>query len=124
MSILNTTVGAIFAASTKTSSANGTALNITDYEGPAMVILSSGAATAGSSPTLDVKIQDSADGSTGWNDVTGATFAQVTTSASLEAIPLDTNLCKQYVRGVATIGGTSTPTFAFSVVFAGKKKYL
>lgn len=81
----------------------------------AAFILEVGAVT-GTSPTLDVKIQESADGSTGWADVSGATLTQVTASNNSQILRVEglgTNR-KRYLRGVATIGGT-TPSFTFAL---------
>lgn len=105
----------------RTSSANGTGVDISDYEGMAEVVLNSGAGT-GTTPTLDVKIQDSDDNSA-FADVTGAVFAQVTNAAaSLQKLVLNTDKCRKYIRAVATIGGT-TPSFACGVEFMSVKKY-
>lgn len=62
---------------------------------------------SGTTPTLDAKVQDSADNST-FADVTGATFTQVTASNKAQMIYVPP--CRRYVRIVATIAGT-TPVF-------------
>ena len=49
--------------STKTATGQGTGIDLQDYEGDILFILDS-AAGGGSSPTLDVTIEDSADNST------------------------------------------------------------
>lgn len=67
-------------------------------------------AASGTTPTLDLKIQDSADDVT-YNDV-GLAFTQATGVTS-ERKSLDFPL-RKYVRAVATIGGT-TPSFTYSV---------
>ena len=70
---------------------------------------------AGTSPTLDVKIQTSPDNSN-WVD-TGVTFTQVTTStASTEVKMLSTNGLCPYIRAVCTIGGTGTPSYSMKVM--------
>lgn len=72
-------------------------------------------AVSGTSPTLAVKLQDSADGVT-FADVTGAA-----TAANLTAAGNATffgRSAKPYVRLVATVGGT-TPNFTASVVLLG-----
>lgn len=68
--------------------------------------------TAISSASVDVKIQHSADGSSGWADVTGATFAQATTVTSQVLTTADITLYP-FVRYVLTFAGTSA-TFAVS----------
>lgn len=81
------------------------------------------ASFSGTNPTLDVKIQVSADGSTGWTD--HATFAQQTADAIdtatgvVSAYPTAAVLMpadKGYFREYHTIGGTGTPTFAYALL--------
>lgn len=69
---------------------------------------------SGTSPTLTVKLQDSADNST-FADLTGGAFTQLTAAGSqhLEG----TGTVRRYVRAVYTIGGT-TPSFTAAVGFA------
>lgn len=105
----------------RAASANGSAVDVRDYTGKVAVILMSAAGT-GTSPTQDVKLQDSADGSTGWADISGAAFTQLTDAASgTEAIGVQIDEVARYIRPVFTIGGT-TPSFAAGVVLVGRKK--
>ena len=104
----------------RTSTVTGSAVDLLGYKGRIKVSQEVGAVT-GTSPTLDGKIQDSADGSTGWADVTGATFTQVTASTSLLSIGVDTRLAKRYIRYVGTIAGT-TPSFTMAVNAVGQKQ--
>lgn len=105
-----------------TASGNGTGVDLKDYIGLAKVILHSAKASAGTSPTMDVKIQDSADDSS-YADVSGAAFTQVTDVAdSLQGISLDLDKCRRYVRAVKTIGGTDSPSFVLGCVLIGKKQ--
>lgn len=101
---------------TLTASANGIAVDTQGYE-EAVALLEVGA-VSGTSPTLDVKIQESADGSTGWTDITGKAFTQVTVSDNEQKLKLDLQAKqgarKRYIRAVATIAGTS-PSFAVHV---------
>lgn len=107
-------LGALFPTAARTATVNGAALNIRDNLGRAKIVLDSAAGT-GTTPTLDVKLQDSADGATGFADITGAAFTQVTDAgASLQEIPLNVDAVKAFIRGVATITGTG-PSFTFSV---------
>jgi hypothetical protein len=71
-------------------------------------------AHSGSTPTLDVIIEDSADGSTGWATI--ATFPQVTTTDQALRVEI-AGTVKQYIRAAWTIGG-STPSYTFAVAFA------
>jgi hypothetical protein len=71
-------------------------------------------------PTLDVKIQESDDNTT-FTDIVGATFVQVTASNNLQAIVFLRS--KRYCRAVATIAGT-TPSFTCSSWIMEQKKRL
>lgn len=104
------------------ATANGTGVDISNYQGNAAVILDAGAATAGSSPTLNVKLQSSADNSTGWTDVTGGAFTQVTTVAGVQKLVIQPRNLNKYLRAVSTIGGTSSPAFPAAVHFLGLKQ--
>ena len=85
------------------------------------MILTSAAGT-GSSPTLDVKVQDSDASSGTYGDLSGATFTQVTGSASMQVITFSKDECKRYIKIVQTIGG-STPSFPFNINGVALKKY-
>lgn len=108
---------------TVTTTANGTGA----YYGADRVVqfwLVLGGAVTGTTPTLDVKFQDSADGST-YTDI-GTAFPQRTTTAStttgsLADFPttaLKTKPGRPYLRVVKTVGGTS-PSFASVAVLHG-----
>lgn len=96
----------LFAAAARTATANGPTIEVGE-KGTACLDLACSAAS-GTTPTLDVKIQTSKDGTT-WRDV--ASFAQLVAAGSERKsfVGLD-----RFARGVATIGGT-TPSFTFSV---------
>lgn len=125
MNSLNRAAVAVLAApASRTATLTGTGLDVEKYEGVGKVVLHSTAASAGTNPTLDVKVQDSPDNSTGWADIPGATFAQVTDAASLQAIHIDLSAAKKYIRVVGTLGGTSTPTFLYGVELLAHPKYV
>jgi hypothetical protein len=65
-------------------------------------------AVSGTSPTLDAKIQHSTDNST-WTDLSVTLQGQITAVGEYH-IPFNTD--DEYVRLVATIGGT-TPSFTY-----------
>lgn len=110
----------ILPTASRSSDANGSAVDLNGLEGEAIVILD---APAGSgNQTLDVKLQQSADGSTSWTDVTGGAFTQVTTTASQQKLSINISEIKRYVRGVTDVGGTS-PDYTFSVNLIGFNKY-
>ena len=85
--------------------------------------MQSSAATAGVTPTLNVKIQESDSLATGYTDISGAAFSEVTDAAdATEMISLNIDETKQYIRVVGTIGGTSTPTFGFGVTMVAMRE--
>tara|TARA_R100000329_G_scaffold136347_1_gene117028 strand:+ start:228 stop:611 length:384 start_codon:yes stop_codon:yes gene_type:complete len=104
-----------------TSTATSAAIDLKEYDGDVSLILTSAAGT-GSSPTLDVKVQDSdASGGT-YGDLSGAAFTQVTDSASMQVITFSKDEAKRYIKIVQTVGG-STPSFTFSINGVALKKY-
>lgn len=114
-------VAGLFSPLARTSSGNGTAIDThgSAYGNPRELVcyLDVGAAS-GTSPTLDVKLQDSDDNSS-FSDVSGASFTQLTDTGAEE---LRVTGFRRYVRAAATIGGTS-PSFTFGVVaVAGKPR--
>lgn len=94
--------------------------DLLDYEG--MLTVSQVVGTvSGTTPTLDGKLQGSANGSSGWADITGATFTQVTATGAAQTIAVSASEVPRYIRYVGTIAGTS-PSFALSVIANGIKK--
>ncbi|MFD8882383.1 hypothetical protein ACFV0H_07645 [Streptomyces erythrochromogenes] len=77
------------------------------------VLLVHCSAASGTTPTLDVALEQSANG-TDWSAVTGGAAAQLTAAGNRVATGLVT---ANYVRATATIGGT-TPSFTFSASIA------
>lgn len=75
----------------------------------------------GTSPTLDVKLQDSADGAN-FADISGAAIAQFTGGSQQTtkrvAVPAQIG---RYVRCMAAIGGTSTPAYTVTVKLTMKE---
>lgn len=96
---------------------NGTGVDLIQFDNQLAIVLDCGAATAGSSPTMDIKIQDSADNSS-FTDLSPAfAFTQVTNAASVQKKVLNKSsaVVRRYIRAVKTIGGTSSPAFPCSV---------
>jgi hypothetical protein len=61
---------------------------------------------APSAQTIDAKIQDSADGSTGWADITGAAITQITAANTAAFKDVDLTSARRHVRTVVTVGFT------------------
>lgn len=93
------------ASAARTATGNGAVVEVGD-KGTARVLLDV-TARSGTTPTLDVVIQTSHDGTT-WR--TAHTFTQVTAVGQQRvSVPID-----RFVRAAWTVGGT-TPNFTFSI---------
>lgn len=87
----------------------------------------SGAATGaatGTPSTISVagKVQDSADGSTGWNDVTGAAITPVVIENGTAKVNVILRGCQAYIRAVVTpsfTGGSSPAIPAVGILILG-----
>jgi hypothetical protein len=119
-----TTVVAALVPAVVTATGNGPAIDLRGYQGIGKIILNCAAAGAGTNPTMDVKVQDSAANSTDWLDVSPAlAFSQVTNADSIQSIGVDTRAVRRYIRLVKTIGGTSNPSFAMSASLVIESQY-
>ena len=94
-----------------TASVNGAAADVRDLTGVVKFILNSSIPASGQ--TSDVKIQGSANGSSGWAD-TGLVFPQLTNASTSGFLTIDANVDElpRYLRAVNTIAGAGTVTFA------------
>jgi len=119
-----TYLASLLGADSRTTTATGTGFDLqgtNDAEGEAIVILDCEAGS-GTTPTLNVKLQDSANNSD-WADITGATFTEVTDAeAVIEKITINANDVRRYVRAVGTQAGTN-PVFVYGVSLVYGKKY-
>jgi hypothetical protein len=110
-----TTVLNLAPAASRNTTLTGTGVDLQLYEGRAELILTSSAATAGTNPTLTVKVQDSANNSD-FDDVSGLVFTVVTNAASVQSMAINKPALRRYIRVVGTLGGTDSPAFAYAVV--------
>lgn len=102
------------------ANANGAAIDLQPFNGAVKVTLAAAYST-GTSATLDVRLEESADNAN-WANA-NVSFTQVGNAAnSVQSAYYDTRAHARYLRAVATIGGSSTPAFAASVVAVGAKK--
>lgn len=74
---------------------------------------------AGTSPTMDTKLQESTDGTNNWTDVTGGAFTQVTASSAVQALPFKPT--KPYIRTTATVAGTNPVAEATTIIYAPRR---
>lgn len=102
---------------------NGAAIDRKDFQ--SCVLHARSGAVSGSPTTVayDAKLQESADGSTGWTDIPGAAISQIAAADTEKHVDVNLAGAKRYIRVVAVIaftGGTS-PTLgvAATVVLGG-----
>jgi len=119
MKLIQSNVVELAANAVRTSTLTTTGVDVAAYDGPCHLILQSSAATAGTTPTLNVKLQHSDASGSGFADVTGVAFSEVTDADLTEMLTVQIGDLKRYVRLVGTIAGTDTPTFGFGVVMVG-----
>lgn len=106
---------ALFNPASRTADVDGTGVeNNGKGFGEGLFTLEIGA-VSGTTPTLDVKLQESDDNVT-YTDIAGAAFGQKTDSDadSRFVARVDLQQRKKFIRAVATIAGT-TPDFLFYV---------
>ena len=114
-------ISAAVASASVSATATSSAIDLKDFDGDVLLVLNCAAGT-GSSPTLDVKVQDSDETGGTYGDLSGATFTQVTTSASLQTLEVNKDECKRFIKVVQTVGGSS-PVFVYGVSLIAAKKY-
>lgn len=112
-------VTALAAVLAITATGNGAAVNVGDYQGMALLHLNAGAGNAG---TTTVKLQHSEDGTNNWEDVPGAAFAAVGTSASEQTLKINADRLRKFVRVVDTLAGGAN-AISRSVTLVGIKQY-
>ena len=106
----------------RTATANCTGVDISAFDGNVACIIDTAAGT-GTTPTLDVKLQDCATVGGTYADIPGAAITQVTdAAASTQKLVFNANNVKTFVRPVVTISGT-TPHFICNAVLVGSKQY-
>ncbi len=114
-------ISAAVASASVSATATSSAIDLKDFDGDVLLVLNCAAGT-GSSPTLDVKVQDSDETGGTYGDLSGAAFTQVTTSASLQTLEVNKDECKRFIKLVQTVGGSS-PVFVYGISLIGAKKY-
>jgi hypothetical protein len=95
-------------AATVTASGNSPAVDVNSTPVDGVTIKALVTAVSGTTPTLDIKVQESNDGTT-WND-TGVAFPQITAVGKYQA---QVYTSKKKLRLVYTVGGT-TPSFTLT----------
>ena len=123
ISLLTNTAGTATVAIAPQANSNtvieGNALDLTDFEGDIVFIVSSTA--AGSSNTVTFTVQDSADGTTFAGLSTAVTAVSAANTALYSRVVVNSNNIRRYVRVTAVTSAGSTGHCA-AVAF-GSKKY-
>lgn len=107
----------LVALAERTVTGQGAAVPVALYKDDGKAILLANS-VSGAGRTLDVSIEDSADGSTGWA-ATGLAFSQVGTADADEAIDVYLDGLRGFIRAAWTIAGT-TPVYRFGVAFLAR----
>ena len=114
-------ITAAVASASVTATATSGAIDLKEFDGDVLLVLNCAAGT-GSSPTLDIKVQDSDETGGTYGDLSGATFTQVTDAASVQTLEVNKDECKRFIKIVQTVGGSS-PVFVYGVSLIAAKKY-
>jgi hypothetical protein len=115
----------LVAPSAVTSTAAIASVDLGQYIGKVLLVLTA-RNTAGTNPTLALKVQNSAAADTGQADISGKAFTGLTTTNvnGVQTMELDTAAMTlgKYVNIHGTIGGTDNPAYVVSVVVIGRKQ--
>ena len=114
-------ITAAVASASVTATATSSAIDLKEFDGDVLLVLNCAAGT-GSSPTLDIKVQDSDETGGTYGDLSGATFTQVTDAASVQTLEVNKDECKRFIKIVQTVGGSS-PVFVYGISLVALKKY-
>lgn len=114
-------VTAAVVSASVTATASSSVIDLLEFDGDVVLVLNCAAGT-GSSPTLNVKVQEHSATSGTFTDLSGATFTEVTTSASLQTLAINKDECKRYIKIVQTVAGSS-PVFVYGISLVAAKKY-
>jgi hypothetical protein len=110
--------GITFAPAVRTASANGTAVDLGDGDGPGFAILLTGTVAAGT--TVAVALEESDDQSS-WDPIADAEFPDVSSSNQKRAIRFQRS--RRYVRAALTISGSSPSAGTAAIVGQQKKTF-
>jgi hypothetical protein len=103
------------------TNATGDAVDLSNAQGQINATLIVGT-TAGTTPTMDLKLQsNTTSATTGFTDITGATFTQVTSSAQRQVIKADMPQGHNWVRVTGTFS-TQVTGFMVAVDIVAQKK--
>jgi hypothetical protein len=108
-----------------TTTTTGAAVDCAGYD-EALIVFNHGAMAGGSSPTIDVKLQECATSGGSYVDIAGAVFTQITTAnddaINVGRLRLD-GARKQFIKAIATVGGSPTTAIYGVEVILGAKNF-
>ena len=109
---------------TRTANANGSAVDTQGYGSAVLTVSAGDIDTASGDETYAFTVEESADGSTGWAAISGASVSVIADNdvKLIRLEGLNTGSRKRYLRAVLTVGGT-TPSIPVSAVFALSRPY-
>ncbi len=114
----------VITAAASTNALLGTAIDFITADGALTGILTTGTVT-GTAVDLDVKLQESADGTSSFTDITGGAFTQSfneTTADSVFEVLTTIYRTKRYVRAHISVTGTAVTSVPVSVAVLSQKK--
>lgn len=103
---------------------NGLSVDRLGFEDAVLMVSVGAVAGSPTAQTVDVKVQDSADGTT-WADVAGLTVEQITAADTSKDLGINLSPLRRYIRAVATVAftGGTTPNIQLAVDIAlGKSR--
>lgn len=119
-------IGLLAMQNIASSQTSNTGVDIRDYVGDIVLSLTA-KNTAGTSPTMAIKIQESDSSGADFTDISGAAFTTVTDAGSLAAVQqtiiVKASQTKRYIRAHVTIGGTNSPAFDTALYGYAVKQY-
>ena len=105
---------------------NGGAIDRQDFDSCVLHAAAGAATGAPTAQTVDAKLQDSPDGTSGWADIAGAAITQITADNAQAEVDIDLSGAKRYIRAIVAVGftGGTTPTIpvAATVVLGGGRE--
>jgi hypothetical protein len=113
---LNLQIAQLAALQTVDATGGLTAFDVGQYHSWARIVLTHGAADEGE---IAVKLQDSATGTSGWEDV--ATFEAIEDAAGTQTIDVQTDALRGFVRLHATVAGN---VCQLAAVIVGRRQYV
>ena len=107
-----------------TADGNGDGVDVSKFEAWGTLVCQA-ANIAGTTPTLDLKLQHSEDDGVAdaYADVTDGALVQITDTLGLiQQLKVNLSSAKKYIRIVKDIGGTATPRFFAGVALVAFRK--